>query len=114
MTDLISINNKDLYDAYSLGYVSIDWLALLIRQIDKELKSIQTELMEQGNADSNFDDLNKLIAITNFTADEQLEHFYLIKKRFEDAIKQSKTSSLQRSILSVEGENKTNKKAVEL
>jgi len=114
MTDLTLINNKDLHDAYSLGYISIDWLAVLIRQIDKELKSIHTELVEQGSKDSNFDDLNKLIAITIFTAEEQLEHFDLIKKRFEDAIGHLRTSPLQYEKLTVGGEHKINKKAMKL
>ena len=94
MTDLISRNNKDLYDAYSLGHISIAWLAVLIRQIDKEVKSIRQELTEQGCDDSQFYDLDKLIAITSFTADEQLEHFDSIKTRFKDALEQAKASLL--------------------
>ena len=95
MTDLISRNNKDLYDAYSLGHVSIDWLAVLIRQIEKEVKSMRQELTEQGCDDSQFYDLDKLIAITSFTADEQLEHFDSIKTRFKEALEQAKESLLK-------------------
>ena len=95
MTDLISRNNKDLYDAYSLGHISIDWLAVLIRQIEKEVKSMRQELTEQGCDDSQFYDLDKLIAITSFTADEQLEHFDSIKTRFKEALEQAKESLLK-------------------
>ena len=95
MTDLISRNNKDLYDAYSLGHVSIDWLAVLIRQIEKEVKSMRQELTEQGCDESQFYDLDKLIAITSFTADEQLEHFDSIKTRFKEALEQAKESLLK-------------------
>ena len=95
MTDLISRNNKDLYDAYSLGHVSIDWLAVLIRQIEKEVKSMRQELTEQGCDDSQFYDLDRLIAITSFTADEQLEHFDSIKTRFKEALEQAKESLLK-------------------
>ncbi|MFN0298408.1 hypothetical protein ACKVE0_12875 [Acinetobacter albensis] len=95
MTDLISRNNKDLYDAYSLGHVSIDWLAVLIRQIEKEVKSMRQELTEQGCDYSQFYDLDKLIAITSFTVDEQLEHFDSIKTRFKEALEQAKESLLK-------------------
>lgn len=95
MTDLISRNNKDLYDAYSLGDVSIDWLAVLIRQIEKEVKSMRQELTEQGCDYSQFYDLDKLIAITSFTVDEQLEHFDSIKTRFKEALEQAKESLLK-------------------
>lgn len=95
MTDLISRNNKDLYDAYSLGHISIDWLAVLIRQIEKEVKSMRQELTEQGCDESQFYDLDKLIAITSFTADEQLEHFDSIKTRFKEALEQAKESLLK-------------------
>lgn len=111
MTDLISRNNKDLYDAYSLGHISIDWLAVLIRQIDKEAKSIRQELTEQGCDDSKFYDLDKLIAITSFTADEQLEHFDSIKTRFKEALEQAKESLLKHANVE-KGEE--NKKAVSL
>lgn len=106
MTDLILKNSNDLHDAYSLAHVSIDWLAVLTRQIKKEVESIQKELAEQGYEDDNFYDLNKLIAIASFTADEQLEHFDSIKNRFKDSIEQLKTSYLNK-------EDK-NKKAVKL
>lgn len=106
MTDLILKNNKDLHDAYSLGHVAIDWLDVLIRQIKKEVESIQKELVEQGYEDDHFYDLNKLIAIAGFTADEQLEHFDSIKNRFSDSIEQFRTTSLIK-------EDK-NKKAVKL
>ena len=92
MTDLTSRNNKDLHnnidlhDAYSLGHVSIEWLAVLIRQIGKEVKYIQKELVDQGGDDSNFYDLDKLIAVASFTADEQLESFDSLKTRFENLI----------------------------
>ena len=95
MTDLISRNNKDLYDAYSLGHISIDWLAVLIRQIEKEVKSMRQELTEQGCDYSQFYDLDKLIAITSFTVDEQLEHFDSIKTRFKEALEQAKESLLK-------------------
>lgn len=111
MTDLISRNNKDLYDAYSLGHISIDWLAVLIRQIEKEVKSMRQELTEQGCDDSQFYDLDKLIAITSFTADEQLEHFDSIKTRFKDALEQAKASLLKHENVE-KGEE--NKKAVSL
>lgn len=108
MTDLILKSNKDLQDAYSLGHVSIDWLAVLIRQIDKEVKSIQKELVEQGYEDDNFSDLNKLIAIAGFTADEQLEHFDSIKNRFKDSIEQFRTPPLTKT------KEDKNKKAMKL
>ena len=111
MTDLISRNNKGLYDAYSLGHVSIDWLAVLIRQIEKEVKSMRQELTEQGCDDSQFYDLDRLIAITSFTADEQLEHFDSIKTRFKEALEQAKESLLKHA--NVEKGNE-NKKAVSL
>lgn len=110
MTDLISRNNKDLYDAYSLGHVSIDWLAVLIRQIEKEVKSMRQELIEQGCDESQFYDLDKLIAITSFTADEQLEHFDSIKTRFKEALEQAHESLLKHE--NVKGEE--NKKAASL
>ncbi len=106
MTDLISRNNKDLYDAYSLGHISIDWLAVLIRQIEKEVKSMRQELTEQGCDDSQFYDLDKLIAITSFTADEQLEHFDSIKTRFKDALEQAKASLLKHENVEKGEENK--------
>lgn len=106
MTDLILKNNKDLHDAYSLGHVSIDWLAVLIKQIKKEVECVQKELVERGYEDDYFYDLNKLIAIAGFTADEQLEHFDSIKNRFSDSIEQFRTTSLIK-------EDK-NKKAVKL
>lgn len=71
--------NKDLLDAYSLGYISIDWLAVLTRQIDQKVKSVEHELNQQGYESAHFKDLKKLIAITNFLADEQLEHFDSLK-----------------------------------
>ena len=112
MTDLTSRNNKDLHnnidlhDAYSLGHVSIEWLAVLIRQIGKEVKCIQKELVDQGGDDSNFYDLDKLIAITSFTADEQLEHFDSIKTRFKDALEQAKASLLKHENVEKGEENK--------
>lgn len=106
MTDLISRNNKDLYDAYSLGHVSIDWLAVLIRQIEKEVKSMRQELTEQGCDDSQFYDLDKLIAITSFTVDEQLEHFDSIKTRFKEALEQAKESLLKHENVEKGDENK--------
>ena len=106
MTDLISRNNKDLYDAYSLGHISIDWLAVLIRQIEKEVKSMRQELTEQGCDDSQFYDLDKLIAITSFTADEQLEHFDSIKTRFKDELEQAKASLLKHENVEKGEENK--------
>ena len=114
MTDLISRNNKDLYDAYSLGHVSIDWLAVLIRQIDKEIKNIRQELIEQGSDDGHFYDLDKLIAVASFTADEQLESFDSLKTRFENLIGQSTIPPLQHEILAKVGENEINKKAVKV
>lgn len=120
MTDLISRNNTDLHnnidlhDAYSLGHVSIEWLAVLIRQIGKEVKGIQKELADQGYDDSNFYDLDKLIAVTNFTADEQLERFDSLKTRFENLIGQSTIPPLQRETLAKVGENGINKKAVKV
>ena len=112
MNDLISRNNKDLYDAYSLGHVSIDWLAVLIRQIDKEIKNIRQELIEQGSDDGHFYDLDKLIAVTRFTADEQLEHFDSIKTRFKAALEQSNKCLFKSETLAKGEENKLNRKAV--
>lgn len=114
MTDLISRNNKDLHDAYSLGYVSIEWLAVLIKQISKEIKCIQKELMEKGCGDNSFYDLDKLIAITSFTADEQLEHFDSIKTRFKESTEQSRISLSQYETLVEVVGNRINNKAVKL
>ena len=120
MTDLTSRDNKDLHntidlhDAYSLGHVSIEWLAVLIRQIGKEVKCIQKELVDQGGDDSNFYDLDKLIAVASFTADEQLESFDSLKTRFENLIGQSTIPPLQYETLVNAGENEINKKAVKV
>lgn len=108
MTDLILKSNKDLHDAYSLGYVSIDWLAVLIRQINKEVGYIQKGLAEQGYKNNNFYDLTKLIDIANFTANEQLEHFDSIKNRFKDSIEQFRKPPLTKT------KEDKNKKAVKL
>lgn len=86
MTNLILKSNKDLYDAYSLGHESIDWLAVLLRQIEKEIEYICNEINQQDGDNSCFHDLEKLIAIASFTADEQLEHFDSIKARLKKAV----------------------------
>lgn len=86
MTNLILKSNKDLYDAYSLAHESIDWLVVLLRQIEKEIEYTRNEVDRKEGNNSCFHDLDKLIAIASFTANEQLEHFDSIKARLKKAV----------------------------
>lgn len=85
MTDLILKTQKDLYDAYSLGHESIDWLAVLVGQIKNEVDHVTNKLVQQGVCKDSFKTLNILLTTVDFISEEQINLFEAIKAQLKES-----------------------------